>query len=147
MKKLLLCVLAIALLVSCSIVAFASENATVYDFYKLPHKEFTPCRLSQHASEVESTNGWWVASVDYRHAASDSYTDSTKATRWPIDEIYAYFRAYSGNELTYSRSDTQFNASHAAAGYEHVIMASECIGQHSFKEKGYQSWDVETYYD
>lgn len=147
MKRLAFLMLAIVMLLNCAVVSYAAETKTVYDYRKLPHKEFAPLELNQYARSESSTYGWWVCDIDYQYAASDSYTDSTKTTRWPIDVISAYFRAYSDNELKYSRSDTQNYASHASAGYEHVLFVSECIGQHYFEEEGYQSWNVETYYE
>lgn len=147
MKKLIIIVLTFALLINCAIVSYAAETSIVYDFRKLPHKEFSPRTLIQNARAETATYGWWVCDVDYQYASSDSFTDSSKTVRWPIDVIFARFRAYTGNELTHDRSDTQNNASHASAGYDHVTFATECIGQHHFEEYGYESWTVETYYE
>lgn len=147
LKKLIIIVLTFALLINCAIVSYAAETSTVYDFRKLPHKEFSPRTLIQNTRAETGTSGWWVCSVDYQYASSDSFTDSSKTVRWPIDVISATFRAYSNNELKYSRSDTQNNSSHASAGYDHVTSATDCIGQHYFEEENYESWTVETYYE
>ena len=123
-----------------------SSTQVVQDYRKMPHKEFSPKPTGFAAARASGPEeGDWVANIEANRATSDSYWDQEHSRRWPIDTIEAYYRAYRGNSLVYSDIDTQNNASHAAAGYDHV-MADEIIGQHYFEEEGYQSWEVETYY-
>lgn len=151
MKKFSVILLVIAMSICFAAEAFAAEVNTnavsiVYDHQILPYKEFCPQKLGQSMTRAEGpTDGSWVATIEVNRAVSDSYWDQAHSTRWPIDLISAYYRAYRGDELYYSAIDTQENASHAAAGYDHVA-ADEIIGQHNFEEEGYQSWQVETYY-
>lgn len=123
----------------------ADVSPTVFDYRKLPHKDFSPQQLNPLARADGPTDGEWVANIEYNRATSDSYWNKDHSIRWPIDVISAYYRAYNGNSLEYSDTDIQENASHAAAGYEYV-WADEIIGQHYFEQAGYQSWQVETYY-
>lgn len=129
-------------------------NSLLYVFHVFPLIDikmyYIMCPFDTRKENILSkangpTDGSWVANIEVNRATSDSYWNKDHSIRWPIDVISAYYRAYNGNSLAYSKTDVQENASHAAAGYEHV-WATEIIGQHYFEESGYQSWQVETYY-
>lgn len=152
MKKLCALLLAIVISVCFSTVSFAAEartkdNSVVQDTQRLPHKELSPQKLEEFTTRAAGpTDGKFVANCYLNRATSDSYWNPDYTTRWAIDQISVTFRAYSWGKLVCDETDTQYNASHAAAGRSGGA-SDESIGQHYFEEAGYESWRVETYYE
>lgn len=155
MKKIVLALICVCLFALSSPV-LAMDNA-VYDTQKIPHKVFSPAALNSANNtslQVLSAPYWEVLSVwyidDVGTSTSDSWTSSSKTTRYVIDHIYAKTKVYNRGVIDVTKADDQLNASHAGASarctsISHIFSDHEVYGAHTFEEAGFQSWYPETY--
>ncbi|PEX80710.1 hypothetical protein [Bacillus cereus] len=155
MKKAILGIsLASALLLPTGAFAESQQvvKSQVYDKEKVPNKEFTPQPLNPSFNTLAAVPYWSANSGQYAlggtWSTSDSYTSSSKASKKAINKIWAKTKHYVDGGFRGSKTDTQYNASHAGAEVNKgswIVGDDEVYGEHGFEHSGYQSWYPETY--
>ncbi|RAP73389.1 hypothetical protein [Paenibacillus montanisoli] len=129
-----------------------TDQEVIHDFEKISEKGFKPARTSK-LTTFAAVTPYYVAktTVTYTSGAtsvSDSYTDSSRSTKYNIDLIYAKVKVYEYGGFYGSSEDTQTNFSHAGAQYgsgQALGSDTEAYGLHKFQEAGFQTWEPETY--
>lgn len=96
---------------------------------------------------LRGITGTWSYSIKWATAEANSYTDSNKTTRWPIDRICAnYLNVSSKGEVLQSIFDDQTNASHAQISAKSVYVTATKKGKYIFEHSGYETLDVSLEY-
>lgn len=141
--------------------------SSVTDLEKKPIKSFTPQKIETNTPQKNeitsntitplSITGYWnsICNFDetwpgqhYASAISESYTDSTKSTRWPIDRIYAKVRVinYSGTLIGSAENEQKYSSVASTTSVpDSLVTDDHAISNHAFEMSGYQSWYPENY--